>query len=476
MDWLQLATARKEELLTELQQLIAIKSVLNEQEASEATPFGKGPLKALEWLLTKGEEQGMLTKNVDHMAGHIEMGQGDELLGILCHVDVVPAGNEANWTYPPFEGTIVDGKLYGRGAIDDKGPTMAAWLAMKLVKDAGVPLTKRVRMIIGTDEETGFRCVDRYFEKEEMPTMGFAPDADFPLINAEKGIADLLIQQRFANENEQIVSFTAGHRLNMVPDLATVQLQGMTVEVGQAFEAFLAENQFEGTAEVRDEYLLLTLKGRSAHAMEPFKGLNAGVMLCAFLADVVTTPASKNFVTFVKDAFATSCTGEVLTLAYRDEISGDTTLNPGIFNVTAGVAEIKISMRYAVTFPFEQKITSAQLALQNYGFTLDVIDNSPPHHVSADDPLVQVLESVYRKYSGDMTTPLLATGGGTYARAMAEKGDATCVAFGMLFPGEPDVAHRADEFVVIENLLKAAAIYAEAIVKLAGQTEKEDVK
>ena len=133
-------------------------------------------------------------------------------------------------------------------------------------------------------------------------------------------------------------------------------------------------------------------------------------------------------------------------------------------------------MRYAVTFPFEQKITSAQLALQNYGFTLDVIDNSPPHHVSADDPLVQVLESVYRKYSGDMTTPLLATGGGTYARAMAEKGDATCVAFGMLFPGEPDVAHRADEFVVIENLLKAAAIYAEAIVKLAGQTEKEDVK
>lgn len=122
------------------------------------------------------------------MAGHIEMGQGEDLIGVLCHVDVVPAGNPATWTYPPFEGRIVDGKLYARGAIDDKGPTMAAWLAMKMIQDEGIELNKRVRMIIGSDEESGFRCVDRYFEKEEMPTIGFAPDADFPLINAEKAL------------------------------------------------------------------------------------------------------------------------------------------------------------------------------------------------------------------------------------------------------------------------------------------------
>lgn len=137
-------------------------------------PFGAGPKAALEFMLQKGIEQGMITKNVDHMAGHIEMGQGEELVGVLCHVDVVPAGDAASWTYPPFEGQVADGKLFGRGAIDDKGPTMAAWLAMKLIHDAKIPLKKRVRMIIGTDEESGFQCVTRYFEKEEMPTIGFA--------------------------------------------------------------------------------------------------------------------------------------------------------------------------------------------------------------------------------------------------------------------------------------------------------------
>lgn len=477
MDWLQLATERQQELITELQQLISIKSVLNEEEISAETPFGKGPLEAMQWLLTKGEEQGMTTKNIDNMAGHIEMGEGEDLLGILCHVDVVPAGNEANWQYPPFGGIIENGKLFGRGAIDDKGPTMAAWLAMKLVKDAGVPLTKRVRMIIGTDEETGFRCVDRYFEKEEMPTMGFAPDADFPLINAEKGIADLLVSRQITDgAQEQIVSFTAGHRLNMVPDLATVVLRDMPLDTAQNFQTFLTTNEFEGTATTEGEQLVLTIKGRSAHAMEPSKGINAGALLCTFLNTMITTPHSKAFTTLITDAFGTSCTGEVLALDYADDISGETTLNPGVFNVTATTAEIKISMRYSVTFPFEDKLTAAQQAAATYGFTLDVIDNSPPHHVSADDELVQVLEGVYRKYSGDYETPLLATGGGTYARAMAEKGDATCVAFGMVFPGEPDVAHRADEFVVVDNLIKAAAIYAEAIVKLAGAKEKEDVQ
>src|SRR5690606_21631774 len=208
MDWLQLAQARKEELIQELQQLIQIESVKDENNFSDIMPFGAGPKAALEFMLQKGLEQGMTTKNVDHMAGHIEMGQGKELVGVLCHVDVVPAGDAASWTYPPFEGQVADGKLFGRGAIDDKGPTMAAWLAMKLIHDAKIPLKKRVRMIIGTDEESGFQCVTRYFEKEEMPTIGFAPDADFPLINAEKGIAHLTFSSKEKQSgDEQLLSF-----------------------------------------------------------------------------------------------------------------------------------------------------------------------------------------------------------------------------------------------------------------------------
>ncbi len=237
---------RKEELINELQQLIQIESVLDENNASEDAPFGQGPLEALQWMLNKGEEYGFTTKNIDNMAGHIEMGQGEELLGILCHVDVVPASN--GWTYPPFKGEVVDGKLYGRGAIDDKGPTIAAWLAMKMVKDANIHLNKRVRMIIGADEESGFRCVKRYFEKEEMPTVGFAPDADFPLINAEKGIANLeftLINHM--QESEQLLSFQAGKRTNMVPDLAEAVVENVDPEIIQNFQNFLEKNNLEGT-------------------------------------------------------------------------------------------------------------------------------------------------------------------------------------------------------------------------------------
>lgn len=465
MDWLQLAQARKDELITELQQLIQINSVLNEDEATAEAPFGKGPKQALDWLLAQGDAQGMTTKVVDNIAGHIEMGEGEDLLGILCHVDVVPAGDLSNWQYPPFEGVVADGKLFGRGAIDDKGPTIAAWLAMKLVKDAGIPLTKRVRMIIGTDEETGFRCVDGYFKKEEMPAIGFAPDADFPLINAEKGIADLLLAQNHTIQaDEQIVTFAAGHRLNMVPDTATVTLKNIDAEISEQFNAYLQENAYTGEVVKNAAGLTLQIKGKSAHAMEPMNGINAAVLLAQFLQHKLTTPASKSFVDAIVTIFGTSCYGEALHLDFADEASGKTTLNPGIVSFNEQGGEIKISMRYSVTYPFDEKITNAQVAAQKLGFTLDILDDSKPHYVAADDELVTTLEAIYRKYSGDYETPLVATGGGTYARVMKK-----AVAFGALFPGEADIAHQANEFVVLDNLVKAAAIYAEAIVKLASK-------
>lgn len=157
------------------------------------------------------------------------MGEGDDIIGVLCHVDVVPPGD--GWTSDPFSAEIRNGRIYARGAIDDKGPTMAAFYALKIVKDMNLPLSKRVRMIIGTDEESDWRCVEHYFKHEEMPTMGFAPDADFPIINAEKGIIDasLLIPHRpnQAEPKAVLVSFQSGLRLNMVPDAAEAVIEGL---------------------------------------------------------------------------------------------------------------------------------------------------------------------------------------------------------------------------------------------------------
>ena len=467
MDWLQVAKERQDELIQELQELVQINSVLDEDTITSEVPFGDGPLKALEWLLAKGQAEGLLTKNVDNYAGHIEMGNGEDILGILCHVDIVPIGDEADWTYPPFSGTIADGKLYARGAIDDKGPTVAAWMAMKLVKDAGIQLNKRVRMIIGTDEETGFRCVDHYFKQEEMPSIGFAPDADFPLINAEKGIAELVFSQNKIGDatKEQLLLFNAGKRPNMVPDFAEAKVQFVSQQFELNFQTFLSENQLEGTLLMEGSRYIITIKGKAAHAMEPEKGVNAAVYLAAFLQQELTTEASKQFVDFLADVFYQDHYGHQLNLQFEDEMSGKTTLNPGIvsYDVAKG-GSLVISMRYAVTYPFDKKITAAQRFTVTKGFSLDIRDDSKPHYVSENDPFIQTLTEIYRRQTGDYETPLLSTGGGTYARVM-KKG----VAFGMLFPGEPDVAHRADEFVVVENLVRAAAIYAEAIVELAGK-------
>ncbi|RNF40793.1 dipeptidase PepV [Planococcus salinus] len=460
MDWQLEAEKRQGDMLRELQELIAIPSVLSEEAAPDA-PFGKDVKRALEWFLKKGEENGFQVKNVDHVAGHLEIGEGEELLGILGHIDVVPPGG--GWTKDPFGGTIENGKLFGRGAIDDKGPTIAAWTALNIVKDAGVEFDKRVRLIIGTDEESGFRCVKQYFQKEEMPTIGFAPDADFPIINAEKGIAGLVFSKSSFSQEDVLATFHSGNRTNMVPDLAEATVNGELSEWQSVFDQFCQQHNVTGAAEQQEEFVRLTVHGKAAHAMEPDHGINAGVLLALFLKDRLTGDG-KEFADFLTENFHDDTRGQNLGLAYSDETSGDTTFNAGIirFDCEKG-ATIEVSMRYSVSFPFEEKMET----FQTEGFSWNVHSNSPPHHVDADDPFIRTLQNAYERQTGS-PAELLTIGGGTYARVL-DKG----VAFGMLFPGEPDVAHQADEFVDIANLTKATAIYAEAIFQLACRKKEE---
>lgn len=460
MDWKREALKKEAELIQDLQQLIAIPSVLDEEAATPEAPFGPEPKRALEWLLEQGRQEGLIVKNIDNMAGHIEMGEGDEIIGILCHVDVVPAGG--NWTTGPFDGTVLDGKLFGRGAIDDKGPTIAAWHAMKMVKNSGKKFNKRVRLIIGTDEESGFRCVERYFEKEEMPSIGFAPDADFPIINAEKGIATLVFKQKSEEPDGQLLYFQSGKRSNMVPDYAEAHIAAGIEEFGEQYRTFLNVHGVVGNLREDDGKTIITLNGKSAHAMEPNDGVNAAVILASFLNRIFREGPSKKFTQFLADAFGSETRGHFLGLAFNDEVSGDTTLNAGIISYHSSTGgEVQVSMRYSVTYPFDEKLTTCMRRLSESPFTVDVEANSEPHHVHATDSLIRTLQDVYVDHTGEEAT-LLAIGGGTYARVL-ENG----VAFGMLFPGREDVAHQADEYVYIEDLLKATAIYADAINRLA---------
>ena len=232
----------------------------------------------------------------------------NESVGILCHVDVVPEGD--GWSSDPFAAEIRDGKIFARGAIDDKGPTIAAFYAMKIVKDLGLSLNKRVRMIIGTDEESEWRCVDHYFKHEEMPTIGFAPDADFPIIFAEKGIADFdLVLNQIENKEQredfkfEVVRFQSGRRYNMVPDFAKVTLNvcQQQTEVLQRFKDFQELHGLKGNYYVENGELILELEGVSAHGMEPDHGKNAGLYLAQFIYENKADQAATRYFDFVSN-------------------------------------------------------------------------------------------------------------------------------------------------------------------------------
>ncbi|WP_046178536.1 dipeptidase PepV [Domibacillus tundrae] len=466
IDWRDEIKKLEGGLIKDLQKLIQIPSVKSNERTDEA-PFGKEVRQALDFMLQLGEKDGFTLKNVGNVAGHLEMGEGVDLIGILCHVDVVPAGD--GWSYEPFGGEIENGKLFGRGAMDDKGPTMAAYYAMKVIKELGIPLEKRVRMIIGTDEESDWECVDRYFETEEMPQSGFAPDADFPIIFAEKGIADLQLNINIPSSTQSAVSveaFQAGRRYNMVPDhaVASVWIEQQHTLFLQKYTEYIKDNELDGSYYIDSGMVFLEMKGISAHAMEPDHGRNAALMLAAFLVKEAIDPASAAYLQFIIDQFEGDTRGQRLGIAVTDPEMGDVTVNAALFRYEKEqAAQIGLNVRYPVSFLFDQEMNELNKRLENA--SLLILNNSKPHYMKPDDPFIETLKRVYKEETGE-EAELLAIGGGTYARALK-----TGVAFGALFPGREDVAHQKDEYAILDDLFRAAAIYARTIVELAGKKE-----
>ncbi|WP_313799469.1 dipeptidase PepV [Cytobacillus sp.] len=468
IDWQKEVEQRKDALIEDAKKLLQIKSVLDEENATENAPLGEGVKEALDFMLQLGENDGFTSKNVGNLAGHLEFGQGEEIVGILCHVDVVPEGD--GWSSDPYGAEIRDGKIFARGAIDDKGPTMAAYYAMKIVKELGVPLNKRVRMIIGTDEESDWRCVDHYFEHEEMPAMGFAPDADFPIIYAEKGIADFdLVQSGEGSKYDgeikaTVLSFESGRRYNMVPDFAKASLEvnNEPTEIVQMYADFLKQNELPGKYYIENGVLILEAEGVSAHGMEPNNGKNAGLYMAKFLSEMKIDSKASHFFQFATTYFYDESRGKKLGIAYSDEITGDLTINVGklAFSQEKG-GRLGLNVRYPVTNNMDDTKGKLEDLLKEEQFIIENFSDSKPHHVAEDDFLIQTLKKVYEEQTGEKAE-LLSIGGGTYARSLKSG-----VAFGPLFPGREDIAHQKDEYMYLEDMLRATAIYAQAIYELA---------
>ncbi|AGA69343.1 dipeptidase, putative [Desulfitobacterium dichloroeliminans LMG P-21439] len=451
----------KDEMIKAVQSCIQIKSVRDMDAALPGAPFGPGIGECLEWTLNLGKSLGFTVKNIDGYAGQIEMGTG-ELFGILGHLDVVPEGE--GWSFPPYSGEIADGKIYGRGAVDDKGPTLAALFAMKAIKDAGIPLQKKVRLILGTDEESGWADMDYYKQKEEIPVLGFAPDAEFPLIHAEKGILHLEFTKRI--NFPHLKQIQGGDRANVVPDSCRVVLNGLTQDVvSQKLTHYSfpegVSGRIENDGAATGENLVLIFKGVGAHGSLPQNGKNAVLHALQFLQSLALNEEENNLIQWLNTRVGGGFYGEGFNIAFVDEPSGKLSLNLGIIELSENNLRFVLDIRYPVTFTQEQILTPLQEQAEEMGLNIKVLSHQKAHHVPKDSPLVEALLKAYADVTG-LEAYAFAIGGGTYAKVLPQG-----VAFGPLLPGEPEVIHCADEYIAIDSLVLACKVYAQAILNLA---------
>lgn len=459
----------KADIISAVQACIQIRSVKDVEHAAEGAPFGPGIKNALDWTLELGKSFGFMVKNVDGYAGHIEMGTG-ELLGILGHLDVVPEGD--GWSVPPYSAKISDGKIFGRGALDDKGPTLAALFAMKAIKDANIPLKMRVRLILGTDEESGWDDMAYYFKKEETPQIGFAPDAEFPLIHAEKGILHLEFVKSYA-PFPHLVSIQGGQRANVVPDQCDVILKDIAHDhLTKLLKDYTFPEGVSGTLAgmESDQEVKLIFKGVGAHGSLPQKGKNAVLYALKFLQTLPLNPEEQQILNFLISYPGTGFHGEGFGIPLSDEPSGKLSLNLGILEMASDKMRFVLDIRYPVTYQEKDVFQPVEKISLNEGFRVSVLNHQEAHHVPKDSPLVQSLLKAYSDVTG-LEPYAFAIGGGTYAKALPQG-----VAFGPLFPGEPEVIHCPDEYISIDNLVLTTKVYAQAILNLAADLGETVIK
>jgi succinyl-diaminopimelate desuccinylase len=464
LNFADLIESYRKDIVKSTQEIIRIKSV--EEDEKPGMPFGEGPFKALKYALELSEKMGFKTKNLDGYVGYAEFGKGDETIGILAHLDVVPEGD--GWAYPPYSAEIHDGNIFGRGTQDDKGPAIASLYAMKALKEASVPLSKKIRIIFGTNEETGWGCMKYYFQKEKAPCMAFTPDADFPVIHGEKGIIvfDLVKKlQRKSCGDFEIKYINGGDRANMVPDYCEALIETKdSSSIEEKLKNFVNRTGYDITMEKINGQIKIKSRGVSAHGSTPEKGKNAITFLMLFLGEVIDCNCDIcNFIKTYNEMIALKHNGEGIGCGFEDDISGKLTFNPGVIKTTEDEIKLSVNIRYPIKIDSKTVYSGIRKALKGTGIELiEDDDEMKPIYIPKEHFLVQKLMKVYKEETGDVNSEPITIGGGTYARAMEN-----AVAFGPLLPGQDDLAHQKNENISIEHLMKITKIYAKALYELA---------
>ncbi len=534
----------REEMVRDLQSLIRCRSVL--EDAADGAPFGEGVAKAYDTMMKMAKREGFEVCDFDGYGGHIDFCEAskdsgllanDNIFGILCHLDVVSEGS--GWTHEPFSGEIIDGTMYGRGTLDDKGPTIAAFYAMKALKDCGVEPAGKIRMIIGLDEETKSAGMEYYKEHvDRLPDKSIVPDSDFPLIQGEKGIMIFDIAQKIPDAGKSakgmklsgakkmastekmasgemlpgaelkpgehkmhLIDISGGNAANMVPDFASARITPSIIYKSQnenrSANEMLGEDEKKlidsiaailskmADVSVEDDEIVVKCFGKSAHGAMPLKGKNAISKLMKVLGSIEFDAKEINdLIKFYNEKIGSEINGEKIGLGHiKDDISGDIIWNTGMIKyIKAGKADktckvieadeadetetdkiiLTVNVRVPVTFSDRDvfDVLRPQLALM--GATTENVIYKPSLYFDSENETVKILLDVYRENTNDNETEPLVIGGGTYAREIPN-----AIAFGALYPGDPDIMHEADECVKIDRLVQTTKIYADALLRLA---------
>lgn len=440
-----------EELVAALQKCLSFPTVRDDATACQGAPFGRSIRECLDSTLALARELGLETKDLDGYCGCVDYGEGAEQLGILAHLDVVPEGT--GWKHPPYGGVIEDGLLYGRGALDDKGPAIAALFALAAVKDCGLPMRRSVRVILGCDEESGMGCLEHYAKVEPAPDLAFSPDAEYPLVNSEKMIYGSGFEKKYAST----VRVKAGTVSNAVPGEAEVFLP----LDAQALAGMKAPEGFTLSVTAAQGGSMLRITGQAAHASTPELGRNAFLCALDVMKDLPLAEEDKLTVKGLADILRFDCHGESLGIDCADQ-SGRLTMNVGVVDWDEkGIHRLTVDIRAPITADADFITEKLRSGFGAAGLTETGHHASPGYYVSPDSELVQALMGVYRDHFHDDRQPM-AIGGGTYARHLKN-----AVAFGPERPGVEAPIHMPNERIAIEHLIDDAKIYADAIIALA---------
>lgn len=439
----------KEDILRDLNTLISIRSISGQND-SECE-------RALDFIMSKAEEFGLIKDKTASNCGHVQLGEGGKLCSVLTHLDVVPAGK--GWTFEPFALTSKDGKYYGRGVADDKAFALISLYCLKALKDSGVEGKNTLRTIFGTDEEVGMSDMKTYFEHNPLPDMAFTPDSDYGICIGEKGILQVEISLA-RHDGTTLTELSGGNAINAVPDTAWALLDASENDDHQLLRlADARQGNFEFKYII--DGMMIISHGISAHACQPDLGKNAITELVALLCSHYDLKSMGKICGFINYKIGTETNGVSLGLKMRDAASGELTVNVGTISIGEHQASATLDIRYPVTVNGQDIIDRVFSAAKYEGLKFRIIKHEKPVYFEKESPLVKLLSEAYESIMGEKPN-LYTTGGGTYAKTLGGKG----LAFGGVFPGDNCGLHQANESIDGEKLFLHAQICLEAMYRM----------